>query len=348
MACAAAAAEEKAKAEEEAAKKEEELEDNKVTGFHQLKNPFPAAKKEESEYITIGPGSDILAEAKHLARQTQGLLSSETKAKHHIGAPFAQYKTIQNSSVGASSTDDYMPEVYDASDGTGTYPTHMGVMASGSNVGMTNPYGGGVLGTKSGLDQLNETKKALNIMRTSVGTYDARMINVEKEVLSSKSQMETEIAGMKEQIDSLQHKLGMIMDSLTSGAANPSENNMISVIEVRLLTKATNTKTAGGAASGIVRPTKADLQRTTLLGKLRLMSNATFSDARKSILDEFDKEGLPAAFKFFTLEDGENELLQIHERQEARTPIDAVVVYMMQFATMNIHAAPQSGHPYAF
>jgi len=343
-----AAAEEKAKAEEEAAKKEEELEDNKVTGFHQLKNPFPAAKKEESEYITIGPGSDILAEAKHLARQTQGLLSSETKAKHHIGAPFTQYKTIQNSSVGASSTDDYTPEVYDASDGTGTYPTHMGIMASGSNVGMTNPYGGGVLGTKNGLDQLNETKKALNMMRTNVGTYDARMINVEKIVGSTKAQMDEEVAGLKEQVEFLQRKLGMMEQLFTSGGANPLKNNMISVVEVRLLTKAANTKTAGGAAAGIVRPTKADLQRTTLLGKLRLLSNATFSDARKSILDEFDREGLPASFKFFSLEDGENELLHIHERQEARMPIDAVVVYMMQFQTMNLHAAPQQGHPYAF
>lgn len=86
-AAAEAAAEEarrKAHEEEEARRRAEEEEDNRVTGFFELDDPFPAGEEVDSsadDYVRVGPGATaLLQQARQLARESaQGTAAGTLK-----------------------------------------------------------------------------------------------------------------------------------------------------------------------------------------------------------------------------------------------------------------------------
>lgn len=299
--------------------------DNKVTGFYQLKNPFPAAQGGgDAGYVSISPGNDVLAEARKLARETATNLSYETKSRYGVGMPLKVFGAT------TGSTDDYEPEEYDLSDGTGTAPSHMSMM-------MRNPYMApgavagtvGVAGTKVGLDKLASVQKDVKVMMSKAATADARLDNLERGVEVAHESLKVEVAELHSKNAHLEKKIALLEQLLlNTGGGDSGDQSLVTVTEVRLIEKKKQFGAASGQGSG--KPLKTDLARASLLGKVRLLKDATFADCRQSINDDFDESELSGMFKFYTVEEGEAELLMLHQKQEPRVPVEAHVVYVMK------------------
>jgi len=300
-----------------------------VTGFYQLKNPFPKAEAgKDAGYVSIGPGSELLAEARHLARSTASQLSADTRDKFNVGKPMKVF-----GQQGSSSTDDYEPEEYDLSDGTGTAPIHMSMMT-------TNPYmaPAGMLGTKGGVEKLALLQKKVREMQIDRKTSDGRVQTLEDALQVNNARLTTEVAELKTTTDMLMKKISLLEQLLISKGTNPEDGSepLIHVTDIRLV--ATGSKKAAkqyGAATPVSsgKPTKADLAKTSLLGKIRLLKDANYADVRRMMIEEFDDDQMPNAYKFYTIEDGEPELLMIHEKQESRIPVETEVVYIVENQT---------------
>lgn len=316
------AAKEAAEAAEAAARQAAAAEDNKVTGFYQLKNPFPKAEATDTGYISVGPGSELLAEARHLARSTASQLSSDTRDKFNVGKPMKVFGL-----PGASSTDDYEPEEYDLSDGTGTAPTHMSMMT-------TNPYmaPAGMLGTKGGVEKLAVLQKKVREMQIDRKTSDGRVQTLEDTLQVHNARLTTEVGEGKNRIDMLEKKIALLEQLLISKPTADGEESLIHVTDIRLVNmgaKPTAKQYGAQAAAPSGKPSKGDLARTSLIGKIRLLKDANYADVRRLMSEEFDETEMPSSYKFYTIEDGEADLLMIHQKQESRIPVETSVVYVV-------------------
>jgi hypothetical protein len=326
QAIADAAAAEQRKAAEEAMRQAAAAEDNKVTGFYQLKNPFPKA---EGGYTPSGPGADLLAEARHLARATASSLSSDVRSKFGVGQPLKLF----GMNAGTSSTDDWEPEVEDTSDGTGTAPLHMNMMA--------NPYMApvGMLGTSGGMEKLAVVQRKVRDIQMTTKQLDDRSTTLEAQMAAANERLTGEVTNLRTKTEYLERKIALLENLLITKSDTEDGDSIVTLTDIRMLTMK---KGMGGIAP---KPTKADLTRTSLLGKIRLMKDATFADVRRLIVEEFDGEETPDDFKFYTIDDQESQLLPIHQKQEGRVPVDASVVYMVP-TTGNRNDPRSNPNPY--
>jgi hypothetical protein len=98
--------EERAKesAEEAQRKREqEEADENAITGFFELDDPFPEGDEEDygTDYITVSPDATTLVQAaRDLARRSQSRISPEAPLRHSVG------KILKLDVAGESSTED--------------------------------------------------------------------------------------------------------------------------------------------------------------------------------------------------------------------------------------------------
>lgn len=168
-------------------------------------------------------------------------------------------------------------------------------------MGRQNPYMApiGLVGTRAGLDKYTVVQKAVTQLDGKVSKLQASMQNAQ-------TTLEKEVSELRTQNDLLQRKLNSIESLLSNRSNNDNDDNIINVTEVRLIVKNTVNAPKGLPGTQNVtmnsnKPTVSDLTSTSLLGKIRLLQNATFGDARRTIMDDFDDDMLPKKFKFYTV-----------------------------------------------
>lgn len=299
-------------AEAEKAAKAALAEDNKVTGFHQLPNPFPDGPADaKGEYLQVGPSAtDLLAQARQLAIETASGLSDSVKAKYNVG------RLLGLSSLGDSSTDDYTPQMYDYDDG-----------AQGSG---GNPYAGrpGLTASAAGATKIAALERDIQILFDKGDARDGQLQVLEEHLaaVAEATKLKGEVAELRAKQAFMEKKMamleGLLLDSPGDNAAN--EGKLARKTEVRLIARAG----FGGGGGARSKPSVKDLARTDAVGTITLLKNSMYSDARQLILDDFDEDICPSNFKFYELTASGDDLLMVHEKQEGKVPVVPSVLYL--------------------
>jgi hypothetical protein len=190
---------------------------------------------------------------------------------------------------------------------------------------MSNPYMApvGLLGTGGGMEKLAVVQRKVRDIQMTTQQLDERSTTMEAQMAAANERLSGEVQNLRSKTEYLERKIALLENLLITKSDTEGGDSIVTQTDIRMLTMK---KGVGGMAP---KPTKADLTRTTMLGKIRLMKDATFADVRRLIIEEFDSEETPDEFKFYTIDDQEPQLLPIHQKQEGRVPVDASVVYMV-------------------
>jgi hypothetical protein len=218
------------------------------------------------------------------------------------------------------------PQMEDLDDGTGTEPLHMTMMLK--TLARQN-------GNQAEIELVSHKVRSCQMATKQLKECSS---NLASKMFAANAQITGDLYDLRNSTESLERKLALLEMQLLDKSDMAGGEPIASLAEIRVLAR----KAAGmGSQQGGGKPMKKDLARTTMLGKIRLLRGSTFADVRRLIAEEFDDEGMPDKYKFYTIGD-EPELVGIHVKQEERIPIDSAVVYMVPVGEREVSRTPRT------